>query len=707
MRKYIGYLPVILFSTFYLLAGLTGSNMAIAMILIWLACFLFAAVLLHKGIIWGGVFGVFPAVHMIYRGGEEILVGIALLLFYLVLGIYLWKKRDTRAPATSGKEVLIFFAKIALTGLVLVMSAYIAVLGGMLLVSEGVHQAFVNIGMLVFPSLALPLIWLKKRKEFFLVWLIPAVVFFISLGINYGMVKYDESITINTSPNINVHEYLPFDEDSKIVKYDSKTLKLTDNLPKIDGAAALFPVYSAFVNAVYPDTTKLYDGTFEYNNTPRGYRLLAEKETDIFIGVYPSDEQKAYAEEWNTTFVYTPIGSEAFVFFVHKDNPIDNLTTEQIQGIYSGEITNWKQVGGKDEEIAAFQRNEGSGSQSMLERFMGDKPIMEAPTELVNDLMVGIIERVSNYKSKSNSIGFSFRFYVEGIIKNPDIKMISIDGVAPTAENVKNGTYQAVTPIYAVTYEEQTNENVDKLLDWILSEEGQYITEETGYVGIMPSADIMVNNYIKDISPFSEFLDNEKFVPRMSQEEFKDQMGKYSYEGTPVLDIIAGFFYDGLQGGGFAAGGEHFGFKNDYTAEDNVANYSNRIWTKVQLEGLTLPYGIDFDDSLSEVFQKMESTINPYSAFYADENSTTDMTLYSDEKAKLVFQDLKRTQVPVEYEMPYVLIYSEAYTTQLDDGRPDTVERTIKLSFSDKDGTADTLELFEMRVAERYEIKKY
>ncbi|MBQ3072369.1 MAG: substrate-binding domain-containing protein, partial [Oscillospiraceae bacterium] len=341
----------------------------------------------------------------------------------------------------------------------------------------------VGIGAFVIPSLFLPLIWLKKRKKFFLIWLIPAAVFFLALGVNYGMVQYDKSITVNTSPNINVREYLPFAEDTKIVKHESETLKLTEKLPRIDGAAALFPVYSAFVHAVYPETTELHNGVFEYNNTPHGYQLLAERKTDIFIGVYPSEEQKAYAEENGTTFRYTPIGSEGFVFFVHKDNPIDGLTAEQIRGIYSGEITNWKQVGGRDEEIAAFQRNEGSGSQSMLQRFMGDTPIMEAPTELRNDLMSGIIEQVSNYKSRSNSIGFSFRYYVEGIIQNPDIKMISVDGAAPTAENIKNGTYPIVTPIYAVTYEEQTNENVGRLLDWILSEEGQRIIEETGYVG--------------------------------------------------------------------------------------------------------------------------------------------------------------------------------------------------------------------------------
>ena len=492
MKKYIGYIPAIIFTAFYLLVGFTGASFALSMILIWIACFWISAFLLHKGLFWGGVFGLFPALHMIYMGTRytgqviniEIPLGLILLIFYVLFGLYLWKKRDVDTPKVENKEVISMLIKMALTITVIIISSYVAVLSGMILISEGVHPAFAYLGMLVLPSLLLPLIWIKKRKKYIIRWMIPAVCYFIALGVNFGMEKYDESITINTSPNINIHEYLPFEENSKIVKMESKNLKLTDNLPKIDGAAALFPVYSAFVNAVYPETTELYDGTFEYNNTPGGYQLLAEKKTDIFIGVYPSDEQKKYAEDCGTTFEYTPIGTEAFVFFVHKDNPIDNLTTEQIQGIYSGEITNWKQVGGKNEDIAAFQRNEGSGSQSMLKRFMGDIPIMEAPTEMVNDLMSGIIEEVSNYKSKSNSIGFSFRYYVEGIINNPDIKMLSVDGAAPTAENIKNGSYPIVTPIYAVTYEENANANVERLLEWILSEEGQYIIEETGYVGI-------------------------------------------------------------------------------------------------------------------------------------------------------------------------------------------------------------------------------
>lgn len=356
----------------------------------------------------------------------------------------------------------------------------------MMVVSGNGADYYLSIaGAVLFPVFWIFLIFAKNRKKSLPVWTIVIGTYIIAINASIGAYEYDRSITIDTSPNINLDEYLPFDKNSKIAVLDHEaSLKLEENLPKIDGAAALFPVYSAFVNETYPDTVELWDGTFEYNNTVSGYEFLADKTTDIFIGVYPSPEQIAYAKDQGTEFIYTPIGKEAFVFFVSADNPVESLTTEQIQGIYSGEITNWSEVGGNSEEIVAFQRNKGSGSQSMLERFMGDKQIMEAPTEQINDLMSGIISEVaSDYKNKSNSMGFSFRFYVEGIIKNPDIKIIAVDGIMPTAENVRNEKYPIITPIYAVTYEGQQNKNVDKLLQWILSEEGQEIIEKTGYVG--------------------------------------------------------------------------------------------------------------------------------------------------------------------------------------------------------------------------------
>ena len=383
------------------------------------------------------------------------------------------------------KESINIILKIFFT----VISIFICFISGfylsIFLTIEKINSLIIIWSVFLLPSFLLILIYSHKKKKHLKIWLINLFLFLIVFGVNFGINKYEEYITIDTNVNINCQEYLPFEKESKIVKLDYEaSLKLTDNLPRVDGAAAVFPVYSAFVNATYPDTVKLRDEVFEYRNTVDGYRALALKESDIFFGAKPSEEQIKFAKDNGTEFEYTEIGKEGFVFFVHKDNPIDSLTTEEIKKIYSGEITNWKEVGGRNEEIVAFQRNEGSGSQSMLIRFMDGTPIMEAPREQVNEFMVGIINQVSDYKNKTNSIGFSFRYYMEGIIKNPNVKLLKVDGVEPNVENIKNDKYPITASLYAVTYKDNENENVSKLIDWVLSEEGQEIIEKTGYVGI-------------------------------------------------------------------------------------------------------------------------------------------------------------------------------------------------------------------------------
>lgn len=377
--------------------------------------------------------------------------------------------------------------KTVVTLILVVAAPFVSVLLMLFAALAGLWDVTVYASLAVFP-LVIPLMWVHRKKLYGICYGIFVLCFLLLVGVQLGIRSYNESITIDVAPSIDTWEYLPFDENSKIVKLDSQLLDFSalpqNQLPIIDGATAAFPVYSAFVHAVYPQTTQLYDGVFEFNNTVGGYKLLGERKTDIFIGAAPSQEQIASAEEKGTTFEYTQIGYEAFVFFVHKDNPIDSLTAEQIRGIYSGQITNWSQVGGENREIMPFQRNEGSGSQSMLIRFMGDTPIIQPDLQTQIGGMGGIIEEVADYKNKSESIGFSFRFYVEGMIRNPDIKLIAVDGVDPTAENIRSGAYPIIAPVYAVTYEGNDNENVDKLIGWMLSPEGQQIIEQTGYVGM-------------------------------------------------------------------------------------------------------------------------------------------------------------------------------------------------------------------------------
>ena len=272
--------------------------------------------------------------------------------------------------------------------------------------------------------------------------------------------------------SVELDEYLPFDENSKIVKIDSE-FKLTENLPVIDGAAALYPVFSAFVNAVYPETSCSFDGenftpesALQYTNTRGAYKSVVDGTADIIICAHPSEAQLAYAKENGVQLEFVPIGCEAFVFIVNKENPVDNLTVEQVRGIYSGKYKNWSVLGGENTPIAALQRNEGSGSQTAMLSFMNGEEI----------------------KAKNSvfgrAIGFSFRFYVEGIVEDGNIKMLSLDGVYPNAENIRNKTYPIVGEIYAVYRKDNSNENVSHLIDWMLSAEGQKIIEESGYIGI-------------------------------------------------------------------------------------------------------------------------------------------------------------------------------------------------------------------------------
>ena len=82
------------------------------------------------------------------------------------------------------------------------------------------------------------------------------------------------------------------------------------------------------------------------------------------------------------------------------------------------------------------------------------------------------------------AIGFSFRYYMDGIVGNDSVKMLSLNGISPTKENIKNRSYPVVTEFYAIYRADNTNENVPRLIEWILSEEGQSLIEESGYTAV-------------------------------------------------------------------------------------------------------------------------------------------------------------------------------------------------------------------------------
>ena len=300
------------------------------------------------------------------------------------------------------------------------------------------------------------------------------------------MHAYKESIS-TVDAEVEVHYYEPFlvGHESKLSVLDeAATLEFKDNLPRIDGATALYPLYAAFVQAVYPEKEYIpYDSEVMVNTTPVAYDNLYSGEVDMIFAAGPSDAQIKVAKSKGLELKLTPIGREAFVFFVNQKNPVENLELQQIQQIYAGNIKNWEEVGGNNEAIRAFQRPVDSGSQTALERLMGDVPIMDAPEENVPEGMGGIISEVSKYRNYKNAIGYTFRYYSTEMVGNDEIKLLAINGVEPTKETIRTDEYPIASEFYVITAGTD-NPNVEKFIDWILSPQGQELVEKVGYVPV-------------------------------------------------------------------------------------------------------------------------------------------------------------------------------------------------------------------------------
>ncbi len=326
--------------------------------------------------------------------------------------------------------------------------------------------------------------WTKRptgKKAFYSVTGVIAVA-----GLSFAISGlYKQSLGSIEDAEVDLHQYMPFEQATKVVKLDKPaSLKIESDVPIIDGATALYPMYAAFAQAVYPEESyPIYDSEVMSNMTHVAYENLIDGRVDLIFVAGPSADQVERAKLAGKELKLIPIGREAFVFFVNSKNKVKGLTNDEVKGIYSGEIINWKEVGGKNKAIRAFQRPEGSGSQTALQKMMGDVPIMDPPVENIIDLMGGIIDRVSAYTNYNNAIGFTFRYYSTEMVRNDKIRLLQVEGIEPTVDTIRSGDYPIASEFYAVTAGSD-NPNVDAFIEWILSDQGQEIIEKTGYVSI-------------------------------------------------------------------------------------------------------------------------------------------------------------------------------------------------------------------------------
>jgi phosphate transport system substrate-binding protein len=259
-----------------------------------------------------------------------------------------------------------------------------------------------------------------------------------------------------------------------------------DTYPKVDGSTVTIPLSEALMAKLTGLSVEEVRPYLLHSKTHQAYLNLIDGTKDLILVTSPSEEELAYATSKGVALEVVPVTREAFVFLVHRDNPVESLTLQQIQDIYTGRITNWAEVGGDDVPIRAFQRPVNSGSQTgFLDLVMQGQTPMVPPTEWVTAEMGQLIEAVAAYDRAPDAIGYSYYYFVTDMWGNPDVKLLKVNGIYPEPTTITDQTYPIGTAYYAVfRSDEASGSAVRKVVDYLLSKEGQNLVEASGYVKI-------------------------------------------------------------------------------------------------------------------------------------------------------------------------------------------------------------------------------
>lgn len=259
-----------------------------------------------------------------------------------------------------------------------------------------------------------------------------------------------------------------------------------DSLPRLDGSTANIPLAALLLQRLLGVTEEEADRLIDFSTTPDAYRELIARNADLLL-VYEADSLiKEVIAQSGVELEYHPIGRDALVFLTNAKNPVSSLTTQQIQDIYQGNITNWKAVGGEDMAIEAYQRPDTSGSQALMVKLvMKSLPLMNAPTDRYPHEMSGLVDVLGNYTNTANALGYSVYYYISQMYGSPDLKLLGVDGVKPDKATIADGRYPFVNDFYAVIRKEEPQDGkTRRLLNWLLSEDGRQTIKDAGYVSL-------------------------------------------------------------------------------------------------------------------------------------------------------------------------------------------------------------------------------
>ncbi|MBQ3424385.1 MAG: WG repeat-containing protein [Clostridia bacterium] len=292
---------------------------------------------------------------------------------------------------------------------------------------------------------------------------------------------------------------LPHEDASGLAKLEGeKTLKKRvseeERLPHLDGVGRLYPLYAAYVEAVYPKDVKFEpwdtrskDPVLTQSDLDTPWQRLSDGDADIIFVPAPDREASIWA-----TFaargqqpVFIPLCRDAVVFAVDADNPVTDIASGDLEAVYAGRIADWSDVGGGWlGAIVPYQGGESGEAQEAFERVCAFKDLMPAPEGVTGyETWAGeATTGAASFRDLPNALGCGLYSAWAGAA--PDrVKLLSVDGVAPTAENIAEGHYPFTEILYAVVLKGNDNPNVKALLDWIQSEQGRELAVKTGFAG--------------------------------------------------------------------------------------------------------------------------------------------------------------------------------------------------------------------------------
>jgi phosphate transport system substrate-binding protein len=256
-----------------------------------------------------------------------------------------------------------------------------------------------------------------------------------------------------------------------------------DFIERMDGSTATQPLAKALLEKVCGTS----DGLVHYQTDPAYQNLIAGDKDLIFV-TYPSESELYWAQESGVELEIIPVVKDALVFLNNIKNPIDSATQAQLRDLYSGRRTTWWDAA--QTPATAYQRPLNSGSQTLFLQLVmaGDTPA-DAPSELRPSAMMGLIDVVASYDNSAGALGYSMFYYAHDMYSREEIRLLAVDDVLPDATSIADGSYPYTTYYYAVMRADTPPEaTARQLVDYLLSQPGQALAVQAGYVPLDPGA---------------------------------------------------------------------------------------------------------------------------------------------------------------------------------------------------------------------------